>query len=294
MKVCVMSGGGSNGAVQVGILRKLLDDDIRFDGFAGTSTGSLNALCLAQAPDKAWQPGYLSVLESLYRDKNLGKQILGNDSIFTKGLRILRKQSLYSHEHLQRLIGEIVADDKVFRSPFPLQFGVTNLSTGQYMTLDKTTPLVQRYGFAACVTASCIMPGYMEPIKIGPWSLVDGGLANITPLKEGFNILKELGADLEDSHEIHVLLASSPVPPLVTESSWPLNKLLGRTLNIILKSAMQDDIEYAIFKNSNANALKTKIFVYEPGINFGEALNFDKPFEMMMEYGKTIKPKVYE
>src|SRR3989442_13857633 len=47
----VLSGGGSLGAVQVGMLRALFENDCCPDLLIGTSVGAVNAACVAARPD---------------------------------------------------------------------------------------------------------------------------------------------------------------------------------------------------------------------------------------------------
>src|SRR6185437_16745 len=48
----VLSGGGSLGAVQVGMLRALFEHECRPDFLLGTSVGSVNAAWVAGRPDR--------------------------------------------------------------------------------------------------------------------------------------------------------------------------------------------------------------------------------------------------
>ena len=52
MRGLVLSGGGANGAYEVGVLKYLIGEkNQEFDLFAGTSVGALNAGFLAQYKD---------------------------------------------------------------------------------------------------------------------------------------------------------------------------------------------------------------------------------------------------
>ena len=50
MNAFIMSGGGTLGSIQVGMLQALLEADIRPDVLAGTSIGAVNAAFLAADP----------------------------------------------------------------------------------------------------------------------------------------------------------------------------------------------------------------------------------------------------
>src|SRR5688500_14855846 len=60
----VLSGGGSLGAVQVGMLQALVDHHVALDLLVGASVGALNAAFLA---GQGWAPAALDRLADIWR-----------------------------------------------------------------------------------------------------------------------------------------------------------------------------------------------------------------------------------
>ena len=72
----VLAGGGSFGAVQVGMLRELLADGVKPDFIVGSSVGAINGAYLAGSPT----PQGVARLEALWRG-------LRRQDVFPVGLR---------------------------------------------------------------------------------------------------------------------------------------------------------------------------------------------------------------
>jgi Predicted esterase of the alpha-beta hydrolase superfamily len=51
MKALILSGGSNKGAIQVGALKALLENNINFDLVIGVSIGSLNSVYFAYKPN---------------------------------------------------------------------------------------------------------------------------------------------------------------------------------------------------------------------------------------------------
>ena len=62
--VLVLQGGGSLGAYECGVYKKLYEHGIKFDILAGSSIGAINAsiICSAQNANKVCQIGFREVL----------------------------------------------------------------------------------------------------------------------------------------------------------------------------------------------------------------------------------------
>ncbi|GBD08766.1 hypothetical protein HRbin22_01007 [Candidatus Thermoflexus japonica] len=99
MRAFVLSGGGNLGAMQVGALRRLLEQGVIPDLVIGTSAGALNAAYLAAYP----QDRMLSGLEQWWQDAAQAQLYpWGSPRIFWRLFR--GERSLFSHSPLRRFI----------------------------------------------------------------------------------------------------------------------------------------------------------------------------------------------
>src|SRR6516164_1880777 len=117
----VFAGGGSLGAVQVGMLRELLNTRICADLVVGSSVGALNATYFATAPHAAG----LDKLEKIWRG-------LRRHDVFPITIRSLMgfiagADSLIDPSNLRRLIERHVPFSNLENAPIPVHVVATNL-----------------------------------------------------------------------------------------------------------------------------------------------------------------------
>ena len=156
----VLSGGGAKGAFQVGVLEELIvNRGVKVDIAVGTSTGSIQALAVAQDDI----PQLVQFWSSLKKNSDIyEKRPLGIASA------LLGSKSIYKASGLKKLLKDAADDDRL-RSTGKLRLGVVNLGTGVFRTIDETVPGIQNW-----VYASCAMPVFFEPLKT-PRCRRDGG-----------------------------------------------------------------------------------------------------------------------
>lgn len=183
----VLSGGGSLGAVQVGMLQALAENGIQPGLLIGASVGAVNAAWIAGHPgrDSARELGeiWLAIRRQdvfPFSPWNGARGLIGrtNHVISSASLRAL----LEKHLPYQRL-----QDAKT-----PIHIITTELRTGRALALS-TGPAVP------ALLASTAIPGVFPPVTIGRRTLVDGGIASHTPIATAI----ELGA-----RRIYVLTVS--------------------------------------------------------------------------------------
>lgn len=190
----VLSGGGAKGAFQVGVLDELITNrGIRIDIAVGTSTGSIQALAVAQDDI----PKLVQLWSSLRRNSDIYvKRPLGVASA------LLGSKSIYRANGLKRLLEQAADDERLRSTGKKLRLGVVNLGTGVFRTIDENVPGIHNW-----VYASCAMPVFFEPLKTRAadgteeqW--VDGGVRDVTPL----------GSAMEMNPRGIIVVRASPKP----------------------------------------------------------------------------------
>ncbi|MGN6243959.1 MAG: patatin-like phospholipase family protein [Motilibacteraceae bacterium] len=179
----VLSGGGTLGAVQVGMLLALAERGTVPDLVVGSSVGALNAAFLAADPTL---PGVLE-LERVWRR-------LRRRDVFPLPLRPLPgvgavaavaglRSSLVDGGPLRRLVRRHLAFDRLEDAPVPVHVVATDVLTGHEVVLS-TGPAVD------AVLASAALPGVLPPVAVEDHVLVDGGVVDNSPI----SVAVELGA----------------------------------------------------------------------------------------------------
>lgn len=165
----VLSGGAARGAIQVGMLRVLLQRGIVPDLIVGTSVGAFNGAWLAAMP----------TTQGIERLEAIWSQVRYDD-IFGGGpmtvlLHLVRRlPSLYGGEAIQRFLERIIAESKLESAHFdhlqvPLAVVATNLTRGRPEIFD-------RGQLIPALLASAAIPAILPPVMIDGEQYVDGGL----------------------------------------------------------------------------------------------------------------------
>jgi len=176
----VLSGGGSLGAVQVGMLQALTERRITPDLLVGTSAGALNAVFVAA---HGTSPAALDRLAATWA-------ALRRDDVFP--LRAPQmvlaiagaRDSLCTHSGLDRLVRRHVTFDRLEDAPIPVHLVATDLLTGEEVLLSRGDPVT-------AVLASSAVPAVLPAVRRDGRTLVDGGLANNAAISQAV----ALGAD---------------------------------------------------------------------------------------------------
>ena len=165
--VLVLGGGGSRGALQVGVLHALAEVGFEPDVCVGTSSGALNAVMAAAVP----------LAEAAVRLDRLMASPRGR-AVFRLPLRELlqgiaaRRAWVRSGAPLRSLIHYALEDmgvDDFAELERPLHIVVCNLLQGR-------TEVVSTGPLEDALVASCSIPGLFPPVAFGDGVYVDGGV----------------------------------------------------------------------------------------------------------------------
>ncbi|HYX66230.1 MAG TPA: patatin-like phospholipase family protein [Burkholderiales bacterium] len=173
----VLAGGGSFGAVQVGMLRELLARDIVPDLIVGSSVGAINGAYLAGAPTASG----VAQLERVWRG-------LSRREVFPLSWRSVlglatRRDFIVDPGGVRQLLEANLPYREMEQAAVALHVVATDLLGGAAIRLS-TGAVVE------AVLASCAIPGAFPPVRIGERYLIDGAVASNTPIR----VAIELGA----------------------------------------------------------------------------------------------------
>jgi NTE family protein len=169
----VLSGGGSLGAVQVGMLRALVERGITPDLLVGTSAGALNAAFIA---GHGATPTGVDALAGVWRGLR-APALFPFDPRSALAALAGRRSAIFSDRGLRRLLDRHLTFDRLEDAAVPLVVVATDLLTGREVALVE--------GEARdAVLASCALPAVFPSVLHSGRLLVDGGLANNTALSQ--------------------------------------------------------------------------------------------------------------
>jgi NTE family protein len=296
----VLSGGGSKGAFQAGALEVLRDAGYTFDAISGVSVGSLNGVMLATnqfdklikiwqgiTPDKVYNKSSLVALARRYLSYKLGLSAPPVSRYHNKPLQELMKR---------HLLGEKVT--------LPFHFGYVKLESGVYVqaVIRQTGGHKIDQADLDRLLASTVIPVYFNPVHIGDSTAVDGGLRNISPIKEV----------LPYNPDRMVIIPTEPygADPGNTEVRDIL-EIAFRSIDIMLDEIFQEDIDRFLAINrlvqqaesegltltkSNGTPYKyIKPILIDPEKHLGDAMDFDNQrIREMMDYGRERAKEVLD
>lgn len=172
----VLSGGASLGAVQVGMLRALEEHGIAPDLIVGASVGALNGAFIAGRPGREGLKELVDIWRSVRRQDvfPIGpvRGALGYYGF---------SNSLVRPEPLRRLAARYVAFSRLEDARVPLHVVATEATSGRETLLSDGDAL-------SAVLASAAIPAVFPPVRIAGRDLMDGGVANNTPISQAVGL----------------------------------------------------------------------------------------------------------
>lgn len=166
----VLAGGGSLGAVQVGMLRALTAAGVAPDLVVGASAGAINGCFFAGEPSVRG----VAELERIWR--GLERSDVFPVSLLQGGLGAFGlRRHLVDPGRLHRLLVRSLPVSDLARMRVPCHLVATDLANGEEVVLSAGSAV-------AAVLASAAIPAVFPPVSIGGRFLIDGGIANNTPV----------------------------------------------------------------------------------------------------------------
>ncbi|HJR39487.1 MAG TPA: patatin-like phospholipase family protein [Nocardioidaceae bacterium] len=167
----VLGGGGVLGAVEVGMLRALLEAGVRADLILGTSVGALNGALVAADPG----PGVIDRLLALWESAAAGKEVYGDGAV----RQVTRAMRTGTHLHSAKPLRERLQqelDDRTFddlRIPFQCCAASIERAAEHWFTTGRVVD---------AVVASAAVPGLLRPAVVDGEHYLDGGIVNSIPV----------------------------------------------------------------------------------------------------------------
>jgi NTE family protein len=165
----VLAGGGSFGAIQVGMLHALVAHGVVPDLVVGASVGALNGIHFCGDPT----PAGVARLESIWCG-------LRRSDVFPMSPRHLLgvftgAASLVDPTGLRDLVARHLPHAQLQETRIPMHVAATDLLTGASVLLSSGSA-------SDAILASCAIPGAFPPVRIGEQYLIDGAVASNTPV----------------------------------------------------------------------------------------------------------------
>ena len=166
----VFAGGGSFGAIQVGMMHSLAAHGISADMVVGSSVGALNGAYYAGYPSLK---GVLQ-LEAIWRG-------LTRHDVFPITWRTLlgfirRRDFLIPHDGIQRLVDDHLPYRNLQDAKLPIHIVTTDIVSGDSVVLSEGSA-------AQAIIASTAIPGAFAPVRYKDFYLADGAISSNTPIK---------------------------------------------------------------------------------------------------------------
>jgi len=177
----VLSGGGSLGAVQVGMLQALASEGVKPDMLLGTSVGALNAAYVA---GHGLEEGSLAELAAIWVGLRR-RDVFPLQPTRLGAAAVGRSPSLCPVEPLRRLISGHVAFDNLEDAAIPVHVVATDVRSGEEVLISEGDPV-------DAILASAAIPAIFPSVRIGERDLIDGGIADNAAVSQAV----ELGASV--------------------------------------------------------------------------------------------------
>jgi NTE family protein len=166
----VFAGGGSFGAIQVGMLHSLAAHGISADMVVGSSVGALNGAYYAGDP----------TLKGVQRLETIWRGLTRRD-VFPVTWRTLlgflwRRDFLIPHDGIRKLIDDHIPYRNLQDAQVPLHIVTTDIISGDSVVLSEGST-------AEAIVASTAIPGAFAPIRYKDFYLADGAISSNTPVR---------------------------------------------------------------------------------------------------------------
>jgi NTE family protein len=168
----VLGGGGMKGFAHIGVLRALHERGIRPSLIAGTSIGALLGAASA---------GGMSDSEMAERAISLRRRDLFRMNHLGMIKDRMNAQSIYLEEPLRALVEAVVPRGRFVDLGMPMFVNTVDLERASQVIWG--APGLDEVSIQDAVYASCALPGFFPPGRVGARYCVDGGVIDNLPVQ---------------------------------------------------------------------------------------------------------------
>ncbi|MFM7088883.1 MAG: patatin-like phospholipase family protein [Candidatus Paceibacterota bacterium] len=253
----VLTGGGARGAVQVGMLRALLELDVEVAEVIGTSVGAINGSWFAYEKD-------MQDLEELWITLTKNDVFPANPFRYIKGLTI--SNHLVSNKGLLNAI-KLLPNLDLRQSKKPITVMTTKLSSGE--SVPHKSGNLQNL-----VLASCSIPGVFPPVVIDKEEHVDGCVTALAPYEFTNKKISQKTIVLDAS-------GSNVVKPRTAIDVYRMG------FNHSMRKSIKEPY---ISKNLTIISPKTELFIRHDGRSFEKTKDlFEIGYQSMLEHSTSMQ-----
>ena len=218
----ILPGGGNRGAIQAGALLALFERGFVPELIVGVSAGTINGAYLAFHPSLEGVRDIVEIWHGLTARSLFGTRLpsLRRLSAFALG-----RAAAFKSDGLENLLVENLPSKRFEDTSVPLVVAATHLETGTARALE-SGDLVK------AVLASAALPSILPPVTVDDELLVDGGIADPTPI----HVATERGF----TRVMVVEPGYSCACPRVFESA---QSILGQSLAIMARARLDLELE---------------------------------------------------
>ncbi|HEX8692576.1 MAG TPA: patatin-like phospholipase family protein [Longimicrobium sp.] len=192
--VLVLGGGGMKGVAHIGVWKALEEAGVRVDAVMGCSIGALIGASLAGG--SGWRE-LAKVARALTKDDIVS---INRRAVWMGGVR---EEAVFDGDHYREWIRRTLPLKSFAEARLPVRVNAVSLVSGKEVWFgtgarDDVPPVDAVY-------ASCAIPIYFPPARLGGDVLVDGGVLDVLPVRAA----AEWGAE----RIVAVDVGSEMVPP---------------------------------------------------------------------------------
>ncbi len=216
----VLAGGGSLGAVQVGMLKALARQGIVADFVVGASAGAINGAYYAADPDEAGIARLERIWRGLRRADIFPLSLIGSLSWL-----LGRRDYLATPAPLQALIESELPYRQLQQARLPCHVVATDV-------LDGTEVVLSSGDAVPALLASTAIPVIFPTVVIAERHLMDGGIAGNTPISTALH----LGAT-------RVVVLPTGMPCALQKPPRGAFAIAVHALNLLAMRQLRSDVE---------------------------------------------------
>jgi len=236
----VLSGGGARGAFQVGVLKRLFEQELRPTIISGTSIGAVNGFFAAQGQDG------LDELEKLWRKIEKPGEVFSS-RWFAILFMYMGWQwgypSIYKPGQFQKLLAAKIRKAK--KADFVSEFrcGAVDLMSGVYRSIKQDHPLIEQF-LMASMSVPLAFPAMKikDKQKLISGVYVDGAVRNTAPMMD---VIQQY----QDVDTVHLVMTVNSEVEDRHDRYKRFEPIIGRTIDLNQHEMFLRDIEAVLVRN---------------------------------------------